>query len=120
MSEVARGNEAQGKRSRKVVRPSGEGRLREMAPPERRMIWRATERPMPEPPLLVVKKGVKMCSATSGEMGAPLSETSISTESSARQAATMRIRPSERLAPIACTAFLNKLSITWLIRFSSA
>ena len=75
MNEVARGNEAQGKRSRKVVRPSDEGRLREMAPPERRMIWRATERPMPEPPLLVVKKGVKMCSATSGGMGAPLSET---------------------------------------------
>ena len=51
--------------------------LRRREPPWRRMIWRETARPMPEPSVLVVKNGVKMFSATSAEIAEPLLVTSI-------------------------------------------
>lgn len=50
---------------------------KEIAPPCMLTIWRERLRPMPEPPLLVVKKGRKMLSAASGLIPHPLSDTEI-------------------------------------------
>ena len=59
----------------KVV-PEGE-ESKETVPPWRLTIWRERLSPMPDPPLLVVKKGRKMLSAASGLMPQPLSATDI-------------------------------------------
>ena len=50
---------------------------KEMEPPCMLTIWRERLRPIPEPPLFVVKKGRKMLSAASGLITQPLSETVI-------------------------------------------
>ncbi len=59
----------------KMVCPGWE--LKEMEPPCMLTIWRERLRPMPEPPLFVVKNGRKMLSAASGLMPQPLSSTDI-------------------------------------------
>lgn len=66
----------------KVTRPSSLY-LRRKEPPWRRIIWRETARPMPEPSVLVVKNGVKIFSATSAGIADPLFVNSICMRSSA-------------------------------------
>ena len=53
-----------------------------MLPPLCFIIWREMLRPMPLPVGLVVKKGTKICCASSEGMGLPLLLMSIHTESS--------------------------------------
>ena len=49
----------------------------EMVPPCLRIICRQRARPMPVPAFFVVKKGMKACARTSGDMPQPLSRTQI-------------------------------------------
>lgn len=62
-----------------------------MLPPDRRMIWREILSPMPLPPSLVVKNGMKIWSAISGGMAGPLFLISISTSSESLQRALISI-----------------------------
>lgn len=63
-------------------------------PPDNLMICLDMLRPMPLPPSLVVKKGMKICSATSGRITGPLFFTSMITSSASLQQAWMEIQPS--------------------------
>ena len=86
-----------------------------MLPPDNLMICLEILSPMPLPPSLVVKNGIKICSAISGEMVGPLFLTSIIISSSSLHQARRNTCPSV-CSPIACVAFFNKLITTCEIR----
>ena len=94
--------------------------LRRREPPWRRMIWRDTAKPMPEPSVLVVKKGVKIFSATSAGIAEPLLVISIWMRSSASMVERMVILRSQSCAKSASVAFFKRLTITCDISARSA
>lgn len=58
---------------------------KEMFPPESRMICREILKPIPLPPSLVVKKGMKICSAMSWGIAGPLLDISTKMASASLQ-----------------------------------
>ena len=103
-----------GNLSSKMVRGEAERRL--MEPPLSRIICRARESPMPLPLFFVVKKGVKMCLATSSGIGSPSLPMSITTASLESEYALNQMF----LVPGAWIAFFKMLATTWPIKSSSA
>ena len=103
----------------KVTRPSSLC-FRRRVPLWRRIIWRETARPIPEPSALVVKNGVKIFSATSAGMAEPLFVISIWMRSSASMVERMVILRSQSCAKSASVAFFSRLTITCDISARSA
>ena len=94
--------------------------LRRREPPWRRMIWRDTAKPMPEPSVLVVKNGVKIFSATSAGIAEPLFVISIWMRSSASMVERMVILRSQSCDRSASVAFFRRFTNTCDISARSA